>query len=118
MFSSKIESKIVVDWKINTKLHNIIQLALKNNNLCKRIGNNKKGYKSERRQNFYYYHPLQRGKSKQTLWLEQIIEKLKREQAQYTSHLAKVIVSKFEKFLITGPSTVVKIVKNLQPKYD
>ncbi|WP_416044600.1 DUF1643 domain-containing protein [Clostridium tyrobutyricum] len=77
IFQSNIKFKIIVAWGVNTKLHKLIQLAIENRNICERIGNTKDTYKSKKRKNFYYYHPLQREKSKQILWLEKIIKKLK-----------------------------------------
>lgn len=66
--------RIIVAWGVNTKLRNLISLALENKFLSSRLGNPKNSYK--RCKNFYYYHPLPRGYRAQRVWLRDILNKL------------------------------------------
>ncbi|SHH59364.1 hypothetical protein [Clostridium grantii] len=65
---------VVVAWGVNTKLTNLIKLAMGSNKLNNSVGYNKSTDK--RKVNFYYYHPLPRGIKKQKLWINEIIDKL------------------------------------------
>jgi len=74
VFKSDDNFKVITAWGVNTKLRKLIKLALENNNLNRRIGNNKTSYK--RRKDFYYYHPLPRNPLEQPLWLEEMLGRL------------------------------------------
>lgn len=74
VFKSDKKFKVITAWGVNTKLSKLIKLALENNYVDARVGNNKTTYKKKK--NFYYYHPLPTNTKKQPLWLEEIIQKL------------------------------------------
>lgn len=74
VFKADGKVRVVAAWGVNTKLNKLIKLALENNNLIKRIGNDKTTYK--RKKKYYYYHPLPKNSLKQDLWLDDIIKKL------------------------------------------
>lgn len=74
IFTSSKDIKVIVAWGVNSKLRFLINLAISNNNLKNRIGYDKDTYK--KLVNFYYYHPLQRGKKRQEKWLINILSKI------------------------------------------
>lgn len=74
VFKSDYKFKVITAWGVNTKLSKLIKLALENNNLNRRIGNNKAAYK--RKKEFYYYHPLPTNPLKQPLWFEEMLGRL------------------------------------------
>lgn len=62
--------KVIVAWGVNQKLKKLIRLALNSKQLNNRVGWSKSNCKVEN--NFYYYHPLQRSKIRQEMWVEEI----------------------------------------------
>lgn len=71
IFKSEKEFKVIAAWGVDTALELLIQRALKENNLNKRVGCDKT-YINKKKQNFYYYHPLYH----QEEWMNEIVEKL------------------------------------------
>lgn len=74
VFVENHNHKVIVAWGVNKKLKNIIELALENPELERRIGNNKAD--DDNGNFFYYYHPLPQKKEKKIEWLENMLEKL------------------------------------------
>ncbi len=69
-------TKIIVAWGVNSRLRNLIKLALESNggnNLNNRVGWNKK---MKLKNDFYYYHPLPRYKKKRKQWIKVILSKV------------------------------------------
>lgn len=73
VFEVENNTTIITAWGVNTKLRNLIQLALQNNQIKRRIGYAKST--NVKKNNFYYYHPLPRSFDAQKRWVNEIVKK-------------------------------------------